>query len=57
VAKPITLPPEDVAARIRKLAAGVSDPADAATIEGYARQLEREAAAKNRAVFFAPPKK
>lgn len=35
-------PPSEVASRIRRLAAGVTDPADAAKIEHYADKVERE---------------
>ena len=35
--------PSRVADRIRKLAAGVTDPADVAAIESYARAVENEA--------------
>jgi hypothetical protein len=36
-------PPSKVADRIRQLAGGVTDPADIAAIESYARRVEREA--------------
>jgi hypothetical protein len=36
-------PPSTVADRIRQLAAGVTDPADVAAIESYARRVEIEA--------------
>jgi len=35
--------PSRIADRIRQLAAGVTDPADVAAIESYARAVEKEA--------------
>ena len=43
-------PPEEVARRMRDLAAGLTDPADIAAAEAYAKELER-AAAKERSAF------
>ena len=37
-------PPDEVAKRMRDLAAGLSNPADIAAAEAYARELERTAA-------------
>ena len=43
-------PLDEVARRMRDLAAGLTDPADIAAAEAYAGELER-AAAKKRSVF------
>ncbi len=42
-------PPEEVAMRMRDLAAGLSDPADIKAAEAYARELERKAEKDRRA--------
>jgi hypothetical protein len=42
-------PPEEVARRMRDLAAGLSDPADIKAAEAYARELERRAEKSRRA--------
>jgi hypothetical protein len=36
-------PPDEVARRMRDVAAGLSDPADIEAAEAYARELERKA--------------
>lgn len=43
-------PPDEVARRMRDVAAGLSDPADIKAAEAYARELERKAE-KDRRVF------
>ena len=43
-------PPDEVARRMRDVAAGLSDPADIRAVEAYARELERKAE-KDRRVF------
>ena len=40
-------PPEEVARRMRDLAAGLSNPADIEAAEAYARELERMAASSS----------
>lgn len=43
-------PPEEVARRMRDVAAGLSNPADIKAAEAYARELERKAEMDRRAV-------
>ena len=42
-------PPDEVARRMRDLAAGLTDPADIEAAEAYARELERKAEKDRRA--------
>jgi hypothetical protein len=48
-------PPEEVARRMCDLAAGLTNPEDAAAAEAYAEELER-AAERFRAAFVKSPK-